>query len=103
MPTVKGIIIKNSDIQSLVVENDTLTGYRIEYYDQYGIKIPNMFRIVTSNNKCEPINQNLTSSNQKSIRYRFVWGAIAPSPSNYPHLSRSGRECAINKNLGPTP
>lgn len=71
-PDVKGIVIKNSDLQSLVVENDTLTGYRIEYYDQYGVKIPNMFRIVTSNNKCEPINQNLTSSNQKSIRYRFV-------------------------------
>lgn len=71
-PDTRGIVLKSSDMQTISSENDALTGYRIEYYDQYGVKIPNFFRIITSNNKCEPVNQNLTSSSQKSTRYRFV-------------------------------
>lgn len=71
-PDVKGLIIKPSETNSIPTENEALTGYRIEYYDQYGVKIPNLFRIITSNNKCEPVNQNLTSSSQKSVTYRFV-------------------------------
>ena len=31
----------------------------------------NFFKIVTSNNRAEPVNQNLTNTNQKAIRYRF--------------------------------
>ena len=36
-----------------------------------GQKVNNFFRIITSNNRAEPVNQNLTNSNQKAIRYRF--------------------------------
>lgn len=114
-PDVKGIILKNSDIQSLITENDALTGYRIEYYDQYNIKIPNLFRIITSNNKCEPVNQNLTSSNQKSIRYRFVENSdltfltVTPSsslgikPNSTPYIGSVGTKIILtNTFFNPT-
>jgi hypothetical protein len=56
-------------------ENNGLVGYRIEYLNNNvgtnDAKINNLFRIITSNNRAEPVNQNLTNSNQKAIRYRF--------------------------------
>ncbi len=70
-PDVKGVVLKLSAIPNQTFENDSLTGYRLEYYDQSGVKINNFFKIITSNNRCEPVNQNVTSSSQKSIRYRF--------------------------------
>lgn len=53
-----------------------------------GNKINNLFRIITSNNKAEPVNQNLTNTNQKAIRYRFndnsnlIFATLTPSSSN---------------------
>lgn len=74
----KGIIFDISSIpQNLVTkfENNGLVGYRIEYLSTNSsstdAKIPNFFRIITSNNRAEPVNQNLTNVNQKAIRYRF--------------------------------
>ena len=56
-------------------ENNGLVGYRIEYLNSNlsvaDAKINNFFRIITSNNRAEAVNQNLTNSNQKAIRYRF--------------------------------
>jgi hypothetical protein len=55
-------------------ENNGLVGYRIEYLNpnsSANAKINNFFRVITSNNRAEPVNQNLTNSNQKAIRYRF--------------------------------
>lgn len=56
-------------------ENNGLVGYRIEYLNPNqsapDAKINNFFRVITSNNRAEPVNQNLTNSNQKAIRYRF--------------------------------
>ncbi len=77
-PDIKGIIFDLSTIPTNFqpkFENDGLVGYRIEYLDVTGVsdnaKIPNFFRVITSNNRAEPVNQNLTNSNQKAIRYRF--------------------------------
>lgn len=70
-PEIRGVVLKTSEITDITIENDSLVGYKIEYFDNNGIKIPNLFRIITSNNKCEPVNQNVTSANQKSISYRF--------------------------------
>jgi hypothetical protein len=77
-PDIKGILFDISTIPTNFVnrfENDGLVGYRIEYLDTNvgaaDAKIPNFFRVVTSNNRAEPVNQNLTNSNQKAIRYRF--------------------------------
>ena len=75
---IKGLLF---DISSLPTnfaskfENDGLVGYRIEYLNTTSsttdAKINNFFRVITSNNRAEPVNQNLTNSNQKAIRYRF--------------------------------
>jgi hypothetical protein len=75
---IKGLIF---DISSLPpnfagkFENDGLVGYRIEYLNTTATsedaKVNNFFRVITSNNRAEPVNQNLTNTNQKAIRYRF--------------------------------
>jgi len=75
---IKGLVF---DISSLPVnfsgrfENDGLVGYRIEYISttttSNDAKVNNFFRVITSNNRAEPVNQNLTNTNQKAIRYRF--------------------------------
>ena len=78
-PDIKGIVFDTSDPNLSQVlesfENNNLVGYRIEYINTdtnvADKKIKNFFRIVTSNNRAEPVNQNLTNTNQKAIRYRF--------------------------------
>ena len=78
-PDIKGILFDTSDPALSEVlesfENNNLVGYRVEYINTDVTapdkKIKNFFRIVTSNNRAEPVNQNLTNVNQKAIRYRF--------------------------------
>lgn len=89
-PDVKGIIIDSEKVQgqlsSLLKENNSLVGYRIIYFDNSGTRQP-YYRIITSNNKCEPIVQNLQDTNQKSVRYRYnessslIFLTVTPSVS----------------------
>ena len=78
LPNVKGIVI---DLNNVPTEyknkfvNQGLVGFRIEYLNPDGTKIPNFFRIITSCFYCEPVVLNLTNTIQKSIRYRYVEGA----------------------------
>jgi len=96
LPNVKGIII---DLNSIPSEfrnkfiDQGLVGYRVEYLNNDGSKIPNFFRIITSNFYCEPVIQNQTNTAQKAIRYRYVNGqtnlifcTLSPSssPTNRP-------------------
>ena len=71
-PDVKGMVIEidgESELSTLLGENNALVGYRIIYYNNN--ERQDYYRIVTSNNKCEPIVQQLTNVNQKAIRYRY--------------------------------
>jgi len=77
-PDIKGLVFDMSNIPAQFLnrfENDGLVGYRIEYLNTNttatDAKLNNFFRVITSNNRAEPVNQNLTNSNQKAIRYRF--------------------------------
>ena len=75
-PDIKGLVFDLSAVPQNFAnrfENNGLVGYRIEYLNPTAAdaKLNNFFRVVTSNNRCEPVNQNLTNSSQKSIRYRF--------------------------------
>ncbi len=77
-PDIKGLLFDIATLPTNFVnrfENNGLVGYRIEYLNSNtsaaDAKLNNFFRIITSNNRAEPVNQNLTNSNQKSIRYRF--------------------------------
>lgn len=77
LPDNKGIIINGAATEltnfASKLENNNLIGYRIEYLDVNDptIKVRNLFRIITSNNRAEAVTQNLTNTNQKAIRYRF--------------------------------
>lgn len=77
-PDIKGLVFDLATIPQRFLpkfENDGLVGYRIEYLNPTpvggNLKVNNFFRVITSNNRCEPVNQNLTDTNQKAIRYRF--------------------------------
>jgi hypothetical protein len=99
LPNVKGLIFDLSQVPSQFTNKfvaQGLVGFRIEYLDSSGAKIPNFFRIITSSFFCEPVVENLTNSSQKAIRYRYVDGAtnllyctVSPSssPSNKPNAT----------------
>ena len=98
-PNTKGIIINIQDVPSEdrnKFVNQGLVGYRIEYLNDDGTKIPNFFRIVTSCFYCEPVTQNLTNTIQKNVRYRYSNGVTnllfltltpSSSPSNKPNAT----------------
>ena len=96
LPNVKGIVIDITNVPSQYKNkfvNQGLVGFRVEYLNDNGSKIPNFFRLITSSFYCEPIYQNLTNTSQKVIRYRYVENAtnlifctLSPStsPTNKP-------------------
>ena len=99
LPNVKGIIIDINNVPSQFRNKfvpQGLVGFRIEYLNADGSKIPNFFRIVTSSFYCEPVVVNQTNTTQKAIRYRYVDGAsnlifltLTPSssPTNRPNAT----------------
>ena len=75
LPNVKGIVIDLNNVPSQYRNkfvNQGLIGFRVEYLNSDGTKIPNFFRIITSSFYCDPVVQNLTNTSQKAIRYRYV-------------------------------
>lgn len=75
-PDIKGIIIDtndNNDINRNMFGNDNLTGYSIDYFSSgaNGLERQDIFRIITTSTFCEPITQNLTTSNSNSNGYRY--------------------------------
>jgi hypothetical protein len=111
-PDIKGLLFDLSTIPSNFVtkfENNNLIGYRIEYLDQTtsDVKVNNLFRVITSNNRAEPVNQNLTNSNQKAIRYRFndnsslVFCTLSPNsasnvqPNTFPFIGNPNQDVII--------
>ena len=99
LPNVKGIVINLANVPTQYVNKfvpQGLVGFRIEYLNADGSKIPNFFRVVTSNFFCEPVLQNLTNTSQKAIRYRYVDGVTnlmfctltpSSSPTNKPNAT----------------
>jgi hypothetical protein len=94
-PDIRGLVFDLSTIPLSFLnrfENNGLVGYRIEYLNTSNsvsdAKINNFFRVITSNNRAEPVNQNLTNSSQKAIRYRFndnstlTFCTVSPSSSS---------------------
>jgi hypothetical protein len=70
---VRGVVINGNDISEISTRfsNNGLVGYRIEYFDSEGNKIRNLFRVITSSNRCVAENLNNNSPLQSSVRYRF--------------------------------
>jgi hypothetical protein len=99
LPNVKGIIIDISDVPTQYQNKfvpQGLVGFRVEYLNADGSKIPNFFRVVTSSFFCEPVVTNEVNTTQKAIRYRYVEGdsnliflTLSPSssPTNKPNAT----------------
>jgi hypothetical protein len=99
LPNVKGIIIDITNVPTEYVNKfvpQGLVGFRVEYLNTDGSKIPNFFRIVTSCFYCEPVVSNQVNTLEKAIRYRYVDGisnllflTLSPSssPTNKPNAT----------------
>jgi hypothetical protein len=97
LPNVRGIVIDLNSVPSQYRNkfiNQGLVGFRVEYLNSDGTKIPNFFRIITSSFFCDPVVQNLTNTSAKAIRYRYtdnntniIFCTLSPSsaPSNKPN------------------
>ena len=106
-PNIKGLVFDKSQLPNELTTNEALVGYRVEYFDDSGSKIPNFFRIITSSNAAEPVNQNLPNTVQKSIRYRFrdnasmVFCTVTPSsasnvtPNKLPFIGEPGQKIVL--------
>lgn len=91
-PNVRGLVldtmqIKNPSIKRKARKNNELVGYRIIYLDENGNR-QDYYRIITSNNKCEPVVQAPNSSSDKSYTYRYEDSSslifVTVSPSSAP-------------------
>lgn len=108
---IKGLIFDTAspDLDSTFTsrfQNGGLVGYRVEYLNS-GNKVRNTFRIITSNNRVDVVNQNLTNTNQKALRYSFndnstlVFCTVTPSsasnvkPNVLPFIGEPNQEVII--------
>ncbi len=91
-PNVRGLVIdteqiKDDTVKVLARSNNELVGYRIIYLDESSRR-QDFYRIITSNNKCEPVVQAPNSSSDKSYTYRYEDSSslifVTVSPSSAP-------------------
>lgn len=111
-PDINGVLFDLATIPtnfSTNFENNGLIGYRIEYLNPAApdAKVGNLFRVITSNNRAEPVNQNLSNTNQKAIRYRFndnstlVFCTVSPNsapnvkPNAFPFIGQTNQPVII--------
>ena len=99
LPNVKGIVVDLNNVPQAYRNKfipQGLIGFRIEYLNADGSKIPNFFRVVTSCFYCEPIVVNQVNTTQKSVRYRYtdsttnlLFLTVTPSssPTNKPNAT----------------
>ena len=75
-PNVRGIVIDSNersideDFRNKLKSNNSLVGYRIIFINDNGTR-EDYYRLVTSNNKCEPVIQSSNESGNKSYTYRY--------------------------------
>lgn len=104
-PDVKGIVL---DLNTLGIQDaGQLIGYRVEYFNNVGQKIPNFFRVITSANRAEVVNANISNTTQKAVRYRFndtsnlAFCTLTPSsapnvrPNQFPDIGVPGQAVSI--------
>ena len=91
-PDVRGIILDTNAISDEIINNmartnNGLVGFRIVFLDENGVR-EDYYRIVTSNNKCEPVIQAPNSSSDKTYTYRYDDSSsltfLTVSPSSAP-------------------
>ncbi len=109
-PDVKGLVFNvdstPSEYQNKFVNNG-LDGYRVEYLNRNGTKIPNLHRVITSSFLVEPIMDNSSNTSQKTVKYVYnnsgsllyctMTPNAAPSfnPTASPFLGLKGQDVII--------
>ena len=88
MSNIRGIVLDATSIPDTeITNNGNLVGYRVEYFGDDDTTRTGDYRIITSNNRCEPVAQNFNDTSQKGIRYSFndssnlVFCTLTPSSS----------------------
>ena len=104
-PGTRGIVLNTANIttdDTTIFNNGGLVGYRIDYYDGSGNQL-DMYRIITSNNRCEPVSQNFNDVNSSGVKYRFnnssnlIFCTVTPSaalsfkPNEIPAIGMNGQ------------
>ena len=72
-PSIRGIVLNTNSIMTedtSIFNNGGLVGYRVDYYDDENNQL-DIYRIITSNNRCEPVAQNFNDAYAKGIKYIF--------------------------------
>jgi hypothetical protein len=116
-PDVKGLVFNIDSAPANFINkftNNGLDGYRVEYLNNDGTKIPNLYRVITSSFISEPVQINTPNSSQKSIKYIYnnvgnmlfctVTPNTAPSfkPTSTPFIGRKDQNIIItNTNFSP--
>lgn len=114
-PDIKGIVIDLNTVPAedlFRFENNGLIGYRVEYINTSTNvaekKIQNIYRIITSCFRVEPISDNLTSTTQKSVKYRLndnstlLFCTVTPStafnlkPNVYPYIGIPNQQIILS-------
>lgn len=102
---VRGIVLDSNSnandafLKSKLLENNSLVGYRVIYINDSGGR-ENYFRLITSNNRSEPIVQTSNISSNKSYVYRYndssTLSFITVTPSTSPSF-KAGSNPFIGK------
>lgn len=114
-PDIKGIILDLNTVPPEDLyrfENNGLIGYRVEYLNTTTNttekKVQNLYRIITSCFKVEPISDNLNNTTQKSIKYRLnenstlVFCTVTPStafslkPNAFPYIGSPNQDIILS-------
>ena len=109
-PDVNGLVFDVKTAPSDFINkfnNNGLDGYRVEYLNNDGTKIQNLYRVIKSSFLCEPVQINTPNSSSKSIKYIYnnigtllycsVTPNTAPSfkPTASPFLGTKGQNVII--------
>jgi len=116
-PDIKGLVFNINNVPAQFkskFSNNGLDGYRIEYLNDNGTKIQNLYRITTSSFIVEPVQVDTPNSSVKTIKYTYnnvgsllfctVTPNAAPSfkPTATPFIGYKGQNVVItNTNFTP--
>ena len=114
-PDIRGIIIDSSSFageDAQLFNNGNLIGYRVEYFNDD--QRSGDYRIITSNNRCEPVMSSLSTTIQKGVSYLFndsgnlIFCTLTPSTSpsyknsSLPYIGTTSQKIAlINTKFNP--
>lgn len=116
-PDIKGLVFNTATVPDAFrskFTNNGLDGYRIEYLNENGSKVPNLYRITTSSFIVEPVQVDTPNSSVKTVKYTYnnvgsllfctVTPNAAPSfkPTATPFIGFKGQSVIItNTNFTP--